>query len=326
VQQDGIIVGGLSYLQFAAATTIDSAAYATPDTSLRRRAAANPAWGVASAAPTAYTHSLAADARAGTDTNTAGAAATITPGNGTGNATPSTLILQTPTAVASGTGAQTMETRVVVDGTGLVIPKTAGYGLKVDTAAPTYPWRDLIGRISPREVGGTAPTLAVYRGGAVREYAFAANDLADLQFHWPHDWVPGTDVFIHVHWSHHGTAISGSIVFDFFSTFAKGFGGSIFPAEIQTTLTVSTPNIATIPQYSHRVDEIQLSAASPTGNQLDTDDFEVDGLLLTNFRVTTIPTITGGATNEPFVHHIDLHYQSTGMGTKNKAPSPTFYS
>lgn len=213
---------------------------------------------------------------------------------------------------------------LVFDGDSLVLPKTSGIGIKVDEATPTFGWKDLLGRIDPRDAGATAPTLAVYRAGQVREYAFAANDVADLQFHMPHDWVPGTDIYIHVHWSHHGTAISGSLVVDFFTTFAKGFGGAIFPAEVRTTLTVSTPNVATIPQYSHRINEIQLSAASPTANQIDTDNLEVDSLLLINMRTTTIPTITGGATNEPFIHHVDIHYQSNGMATKNKAPN--FYA
>jgi hypothetical protein len=206
-----------------------------------------------------------------------------------------------------------------------VLSKASGKGIKIDPAAPTFGWRDLLGRIIPRDSGVTAPALAVYRGGQVRDYAFDANDVADLQFHMPHDWAPGTDIFIHVHWSHHGTAISGSLVCDFFTTFAKGFGGAIFPAEVQTTLTVSTPDVATIPQYSHRVDEVQLSAASPTANQIDTDNLEVDALLLIGFRVTTKPTVTGGVvTNDPFIHHIDIHYQSTGIGTKAKAPS--FYT
>lgn len=233
----------------------------------------------------------------------------------------------TAAAMAVGSGST-----LVPDGTGevkanradvLVFPKAAGNGLKVDTTSPSFGWRDLLGRIQPKTVGAGTPTLATYRGGNVNEFAFAASDVVDLQFHMPHDWA-GTDLFIHVHWSHHGTAISGSFVCDFYTTFAKGFGGAIFPAEVNTTLTVSTPDVATIPQYSHRTDEVQLSAASPTANQIDTDNLEVDALLLIRMKTTTIPTITGGATNKPFVHHIDIHYQSTSMGTKAKAPN--FYT
>lgn len=99
----------------------------TPDTLVRRRGAANPAWGVASATPVAYTHSLAADARAGTDSNVAGANAIIAPGVGTGDATGSTLTIQTPAAGASGTTAQTLTTRLVAGPTGINIPNLAEY-------------------------------------------------------------------------------------------------------------------------------------------------------------------------------------------------------
>jgi hypothetical protein len=103
-------------------------------------------------------------------------------------------------------------------------------------------------------------------------------------------------------------------------TYAKGHNQANFSTEINPTITVSTPDIATIPRYRHRVDEIQLSAASPSASQLNSSLIEVDGLLLVHFDVTTIPTITGGSPNEPTILTIDLHYQSTGIGTKQKAP------
>lgn len=54
--------------------------------------------------------------RSGTDTNVSGGNLTVTSGNGTGNATGSSLIFQTPVAVASGTGAQTQTTGLTIKG------------------------------------------------------------------------------------------------------------------------------------------------------------------------------------------------------------------
>jgi hypothetical protein len=102
--------------------------------------------------------------------------------------------------------------------------------------------------------------------------------------------------------------------------YAKGHGQEVFPVEVNRTLTVSTPDIATIPRWGHRTDETQISAASPAASQFDSDLIEPDGLLLVHFDVTTIPTITGGSPNEPAVLTLDLHYQSTGIGTKQKSP------
>lgn len=204
---------------------------------------------------------------------------------------------------------------------GLMIPKTSGLGLKVDsTGTPTFPWMDLIGDITPKTSGAGAPTLAAFRGGNVRSFFYSAGDDGDAVFHVPHDYVPGSDMFLHLHWAHNGTAISGNLVVDFYLTYAKGHNQANFAAEVNRTLTVSTPDIATVPQYRHRVDETQITAASPAASQIDSDIIEVDGLILVRFETTTIPTITGGTTNEPAFFTLDIHYQSTGVGTKQKAP------
>jgi len=50
-----------------------------------------------------------------------------------------------------------------------VIDKASGSGIKVDTATPTYPWRDLEGTIMPDQQGANAPTLAAFIGGNVRD-------------------------------------------------------------------------------------------------------------------------------------------------------------
>lgn len=94
-----------------------SAVGALADTILTREAAATIQMGLDAASPVAQTFK-ACDARAGTDTNTAGTFLTLASGRGTGTAaTTATVInLQTPEAVASGTGAQTLTTRLQVTG------------------------------------------------------------------------------------------------------------------------------------------------------------------------------------------------------------------
>lgn len=197
----------------------------------------------------------------------------------------------------------------------------SGTGIKIDTTSPTFGWKDLLGEVIPKYVGVGSPTLAVFRGGNVKSYAFAAGEDYDGSFHIPHDWVPGTDVYMHVHWAHNGTAISGSLVLDWYFTYAKGHAQAAFPAEITVTQTISTPNIATIPQYNHRIDEFQLSTAGGSSTMLNTTNLEPDGLILFHVTTSTIPTITGGSPNKPFLFTLDLHYQSTNLTTKNKVPN-----
>jgi len=198
------------------------------------------------------------------------------------------------------------------------IPKTEGTGIKVDPAAPTFPWVDLIGFVQPNTSTPptTQPSREVFRTG-VNALEYDADDEMDIVFHVPHDWVPGSDSFVHLHWAHNGTAISGDFIASINVTYSSRDGATVFPAA--TTLvpiSVSTPDVATIPQYMHYVTEIPLTTASPSAAEIDSDDIEVDGMFLVTVKTTTVPTITGG---HLFIFTGDIHYQSTGIGTKNNA-------
>jgi hypothetical protein len=109
----GIQVRSTGIYAFSSSTGIGQA----NDLILRRKAAANPAWGAVSGTPIAYTHSLAAD---GTGTDIAGANATIQPGMGTGSATPANLYFSTADAGASGTTLQTATPKMTILGSGNV--------------------------------------------------------------------------------------------------------------------------------------------------------------------------------------------------------------
>jgi hypothetical protein len=93
-----------------------STASASLDAFFRRRGAASIGLGdTAAASPVAQTLS-GQDSRSGTDTNVGGGNFTLHSGIGTGTGTLSGLILQSPIAVASGTGAQTLATGLTIKG------------------------------------------------------------------------------------------------------------------------------------------------------------------------------------------------------------------
>jgi hypothetical protein len=201
-----------------------------------------------------------------------------------------------------------------------VLPKDLGRGIKVDLANPTWAWKDLTGRIGTR-TGTTAPTWAAFRGGNCQKPFFSVNDQNDIEYHLPHDLVPNSDLFLHLHWGHNGTAISGNLVIQVSMTWAKGHNQDIFTVEKVFNLTIPATNLTVAPRWGHIVSEVQISAASPTVSQFNSNIFEPDGELVVNTKVITNPAITGGSTNTPYWGHLDLHYQSTGRGTKNKAPN-----
>lgn len=206
---------------------------------------------------------------------------------------------------------------------GTVIGKATGTGVKVDTSSPTWPWRDLIGDITPKTTGAGAPTLDTITGN-LRGWRYSAADDGDIIFHLPHDYAEGTNLYLHVHWTHNGTAISGSFVVDVYMTYAKGHNQAAFHTQKTLSITDGSLTIGGAPQLAHRIIEAQMSTSGGSASQLDTSILEVDGLILIHYDVNTIPTISGGGTTEPFILTMDIHYQSTGIGTKGKAPS--FYA
>ncbi len=184
-----------------------------------------------------------------------------------------------------------------------------------------YGWRDLEGPITVPSAGATRPVLATYVGD-IEDYVFDAGDhYGPLKFHIPHDYARGTDMFIHTHWSHNGTNISGALELNYNFIYAKGHNQAAFPASQKTIAhAISGLTLANTPARQHRIDEIQLSIVGGGASLLDTNDIEVDGLILMHFDVPTTPTITGGAA-KPFIHYVDIHYLADRYATRRRAPN-----
>lgn len=83
-------------------------------TPMMRLAAGDMTIGDSTASPVAHLLLLGDSSRPATDSNIGGANGTIRSGAGTGTGTPSSLILQSPIAVASGTGGQTQTTGLTI--------------------------------------------------------------------------------------------------------------------------------------------------------------------------------------------------------------------
>ncbi len=196
--------------------------------------------------------------------------------------------------------------------------KASGKGLKVDITTPTFGWRDLLGKVTQRNIGGSKPTHAIYRG-TLRQYQFAAGKEEYFTYHIDHDHVPDSDIFLHVHWSHIGDDVSGgTVTFEYELSYAKGFNRGAFSEPVSTTFI----GTADTTQYDHVITEVQVSAVSPDGNQLDSNDLEPDGIIEARVKVTSNDiTVNAGGVPDPFIHEADIHYQSTNIGTKQKAPN-----
>lgn len=187
------------------------------------------------------------------------------------------------------------------------LPKTIGIGLQVDNG---WGWRDILGQLNVRGVGANDPTWALYQTND-RRFQFGVNDELWVIYHIPHDYVPGTALHIHTHWSISAGGVTETITWGFDVTYAKSHQQAAYPAMVNTTVAAVTSTTAKT---------AMLTETPITGvGLLDASLIEPDGLV----KVRIYLHANSGA-EAPFLDIADLHYQSTNVGTKNKTAS--FYA
>jgi hypothetical protein len=190
-------------------------------------------------------------------------------------------------------------------------------GIKVgEFGADDYGWRDLNGQPVFDATDPLGPSVNPYLG-SIRQMQFAENDQLTYLFHIPHDYLMGSDIFMHVHWSHNSATLTGgSATWGFELSWSKGFDQAAFSPPV----TFNVQGSANVIPYQHIVTEGAASVSGGTATQIDTDDLEVDGVLICRFFLNSNDLTDAVSVPEPFVHFVDIHYQSTGVPTKNKTP------
>lgn len=169
-------------------------------------------------------------------------------------------------------------------------------------------WGDILGPFTgAKTTAATDPAWAVFRNG-VYTYSFSQNTMNELwlQFHLPHDYVAGTVIYPHIHWSTAGTN-TGVVRWGFEYTAAKGYSQEAFPA----TTTAYVEQAATGTAYTHMIGEVSLADAIPTTH------LEPDSIIMVRvFRDAAHANDT--CTDAAFGFMCDLHYQKSGISTKNR--------
>lgn len=203
------------------------------------------------------------------------------------------------------------------DGVDMQVPKTKGKGIKVDSlGTPTFGWHDLHGFHQIDANSLVKPTMESFRGN-ITEFQFAESAEWMVRFHLPHDYVMGSDIFLHVHWCQDSATLTGgSVTWGMEITYAKGHDQAPYPV----TKTVTVLQNADLVPYQHMIAEGAASISGGSASQLDSGDLEVDGMLICRFYLDSNDMLDSVLKPNPFVHMIDIHYQSTGLPTKQKAP------
>lgn len=164
-------------------------------------------------------------------------------------------------------------------------------------------WKDLLGPYTPRNSGPTVPALTTVGTSIIRLPLWQLNDLAYYQFHIPHDYALGTDIYFHVHWLPDGV-VSNTVKWQVSYFYARGYGYA-FP--LGSPATVVSVEQAPTGQYAHMISE---TAAVTVPN------LEPDGYILAELK-----RVTNGGTdnsNNIFAWNLDIHYQSIEESTANR--------
>lgn len=156
--------------------------------------------------------------------------------------------------------------------------------------------------------GANTPTFAALVGG-IFEYNFSAGSLEELHLspiHIGHDYKPGSDIFLHIHWSPNDTD-TGVVRWGIEYAIAKGHGQQIFPSP--TTIYLEQTGSGTAKQHQIIEDVAGISA-----------NIEPDSLILLRvFR-------DGAHLNDNYTGiawglELDAHYQTDRLATVNKEPN-----
>ncbi len=208
--------------------------------------------------------------------------------------------------------------RLLVDSNGITLEKTSGVGIRVDNVTPTFGWRDLLGETTTRSTGASKPSFETYNG-EINQYRFSAGEHEHYDFHIPHDYVAGTDIHLHIHWSQiSATNTGGTVNFKYSAVYAKGHNQAAFTGT-PITGTFTSADAGTI-KYQQHITEIIISGASATAALFDRDDLEPDGVILMTLEMEANNLTDSVGVTDPFIHYADIHYQSSNIATKQKVP------
>lgn len=191
-----------------------------------------------------------------------------------------------------------------------VISHNKGDGIQLNGNNPQFGWHDLLSFITI-DIGAASnkPTFTTFIG-TLKKYRFAIGDESYHNFHLPHDYLPGSDIYIHVHWAVNApNVLNGTTEWNFEATYSKGYTQAQFNTPINVPVigvgTVTTP-------YTHYITEVRLSGTDEP-SLLNTQNLETDGIILVR---TSLTNHTLGV--DPFMMFCDLHYQSTNLATINR--------
>lgn len=170
-------------------------------------------------------------------------------------------------------------------------------------------WQDWLGNgFTAPSSAASRPTFSAFRNG-IYLWAFDDTALNELwtSIHITHDWVIGSDIYPHVHWSHTTTPTTpnSTIRWGIEYTVANGYSTGTYPA---TTTIYLEHDIDGASAYTHHITEVT------GGSVIDGSSLEIDAVILLRiFR--DAGHVNDSLTGDAFLHFVDCHYESDGALT-----------
>lgn len=160
--------------------------------------------------------------------------------------------------------------------------------------------------------GATEPAIATFKSPhLLRNFADGAQAKSQtFIFNIPHEYVPGTQLHPHVHWSTDNASPSGNVYWQLHWTYASGASSIAFPAD--TTIFLTSTAAA---QYEH----VDTEDATGFGDaDVTPDTIEAQGIIV--LTVERAPAhVNDTATGvDAFLMEVGIQYQSDGRDTNER--------
>lgn len=207
----------------------------------------------------------------------------------------------------------------------LILEGTSASGVKVGGTTPRLGTADLRGHFTVDISGGNAPAIATFDTG-VELLGYNASDISRWGYHVEHrDVVGGTkSLHLHIKKARGSTVTAGTnlvitaVVKHSYHHFDTQTPRGASPAPITLTYIITPAQLNDIPDGSTGIFQQDAFNSGGTGGLLNSNNLFVDDDICVQLTITTLPTITGGATARIAIPHVDFHRDvNDGSGTYN---------
>ena len=207
----------------------------------------------------------------------------------------------------------------------LVLEGTSSSGVKVGGTTPRLGSADLRGHFVVDSSGVNAPVMSTFDTG-IEFLGYNASDISRWGYHVEHrDVVGGTkSLHLHIKKARGSTVAAGTnlvisaVILHSYHNFDGQTPRGASPAPITLTFTITPAQLNAIPDGSTGIFQQDAFNAGGTGGLLNSNNLFIDDDIAVQLTVTSLPTITGGATARIAIPHADFHREvNDGSGTYN---------